>query len=422
MPVVSRDFFAVPRGTNRARTYSTSGVLLSDSTTVDVYSSRNIDWMYKYWERTPNYRSLVRARAVLPTQPFDYRKEVAQRGGFVRREINTFYGTGQLFGRYEKSIPSEELSYAGEAPVDSGPLFSRLKTKLLEQQQGDQWNAPVFLAEASKTSRMVTDRAWHLVSLVRALRRGDANRFLDGLRTTVEGASRRRAVQSYNRLYGRDASRAAANMWLEYTYGWRPFMQDVHDATMTLMTIAEEPSSRVGVTRASVRDVVPVGSLQAWDQYLSFDSRESRAQVSYKGTWLWELKPESIPGRLGLLNPLEVAWELLPFSFVVDWFLPIGDYLSQLDTSLSVTHKGGTYGYRAWYDYVVKPVATPPAGTRVFVSGEVRSTRLRVLRSAMTERPALGIDDIRLNPKLGTTRLTSALSLLRQNLGRLRRD
>jgi hypothetical protein len=27
------------------------------------------------------------------------------------------------------------------------------------------------------------------------------------------------------------------------------------------------------------------------------------------------------------LDPLSVAWELLPWSFVVDWFIPIGSYL-----------------------------------------------------------------------------------------------
>jgi hypothetical protein len=35
----------------------------------------------------------------------------------------------------------------------------------------------------------------------------------------------------------------------------------------------------------------------------------------------------SVAATLGLLNPENVAWELLPWSFVVDWFIPIGQYL-----------------------------------------------------------------------------------------------
>jgi hypothetical protein len=33
-------------------------------------------------------------------------------------------------------------------------------------------------------------------------------------------------------------------------------------------------------------------------------------------------------GALGLNNPLKAAWELMPFSFVVDWFLKISDHLT----------------------------------------------------------------------------------------------
>lgn len=38
--------------------------------------------------------------------------------------------------------------------------------------------------------------------------------------------------------------------------------------------------------------------------------------------------------KLGLANPAEVVWELVPFSFVLDWFLPVGDWLSTLDAAV----------------------------------------------------------------------------------------
>lgn len=40
----------------------------------------------------------------------------------------------------------------------------------------------------------------------------------------------------------------------------------------------------------------------------------------------------STPRRLGLQDPLGVAWELTPWSFVVDWFVPISTYLDTLNT------------------------------------------------------------------------------------------
>jgi hypothetical protein len=35
----------------------------------------------------------------------------------------------------------------------------------------------------------------------------------------------------------------------------------------------------------------------------------------------------SIAATLGLLDPELVAWELVPFSFVADWFIPIGQWM-----------------------------------------------------------------------------------------------
>jgi hypothetical protein len=41
-------------------------------------------------------------------------------------------------------------------------------------------------------------------------------------------------------------------------------------------------------------------------------------------------------------NPLEWAWEVIPFSFVVDWAIPIGDALSSLDALKDVEAVIGT--------------------------------------------------------------------------------
>jgi len=38
----------------------------------------------------------------------------------------------------------------------------------------------------------------------------------------------------------------------------------------------------------------------------------------------------------GITNPALLAWELVPYSFVVDWFYPVGDWLSQVGYSLGL--------------------------------------------------------------------------------------
>lgn len=39
---------------------------------------------------------------------------------------------------------------------------------------------------------------------------------------------------------------------------------------------------------------------------------------------------ESLMQSLGLVNPLSVAWDLVPWSFVIDWFTGIGTFLGGL--------------------------------------------------------------------------------------------
>jgi hypothetical protein len=53
-----------------------------------------------------------------------------------------------------------------------------------------------------------------------------------------------------------------------------------------------------------------------------------------------DLDPETSPFTYG--NPAELAWEVIPFSFVVDWAIPIGDTLSALDALRGVTGIQGT--------------------------------------------------------------------------------
>lgn len=51
-------------------------------------------------------------------------------------------------------------------------------------------------------------------------------------------------------------------------------------------------------------------------------------------------------GSLGLTNPLDVAWEVLPFSFVVDWFIPIGNWLNVLDAMHGYRFRAGSWTLR----------------------------------------------------------------------------
>jgi hypothetical protein len=50
--------------------------------------------------------------------------------------------------------------------------------------------------------------------------------------------------------------------------------------------------------------------------------------------------------QMGLTNPLVVAWELIPFSFVADWFIQVGDYLTALTALQGLTVRKALHSRR----------------------------------------------------------------------------
>lgn len=58
----------------------------------------------------------------------------------------------------------------------------------------------------------------------------------------------------------------------------------------------------------------------------------------------------SFLAQTGFTNPINLAWEVLPFSFVVDWFLPIGPWLETLSAWNGLEFVGGsqTLFTRGW--------------------------------------------------------------------------
>jgi hypothetical protein len=89
--------------------------------------------------------------------------------------------------------------------------------------------------------------------------------------------------------------------------------------------------------------------------------KRGRDDVSEHTTYLWKVESEvskvavKLYGRidpnsnglrtlnqLGLLNPASLVWELVPWSFVVDWFCPIGPVLNAMTAPAGLTFVTGT--------------------------------------------------------------------------------
>jgi hypothetical protein len=74
-------------------------------------------------------------------------------------------------------------------------------------------------------------------------------------------------------------------------------------------------------------------------------------------------EPLSTSRALGLLDPLTVVWEIIPYSFVVDWFLPIGSYLENLAVFPFLEGRFLTTDVYRYSGFDIKPIkfVNPPA-------------------------------------------------------------
>jgi hypothetical protein len=235
------------------------------------------------------------------------------------------------------------------------------------------------------------------------------------------GLNKKRIRSRYNKRYGRDPKGAASNAWLEAKYGWIPFMTDVHDATMTLQDVVDQPDRRIGRVRTSgmlspYKTRVTSSSILNWQSvWIHTDVLQD---LSYRYVWRFAPNVLDLPGRFGLTNPAEVIWELVPFSFVADWFLPIGDYLSGLDAPLRFTHVGGTAGFRSFATWQrVVELKAGQQGTCTFYSNP--SSNLTVRRRGIGAIPSPSLASLTFrNPISGAGRAITAIALLQQQLKR----
>lgn len=133
--------------------------------------------------------------------------------------------------------------------------------------------------------------------------------------------------------------------WLEYQYGWRPLVNDVYKSLDELTNVAREYSRAVGT--ATERGYSLSLRPNMWG-ITGFDSPEWNAWTQRERiSALYRLEPSFITkiGNWSSLNPATIAWELLPYSFVIDWFIDVGGYLRNLETAFMMNQKF-YHGYR----------------------------------------------------------------------------
>ena len=197
-------------------------------------------------------------------------------------------------------------------------------------------NLAEFIATRQQTADMITEKVKLLVRIARAIRRGNA--------------------RELKRIFGkRPTSQDFAGRFLEYSFGWVPLVSDIY----MFATELHEPPKEVFKVSGRVSS-----STNNWKTRVTSQWTGSVDIVARCGITLHcrVKKPaQQFLRDYGVTDPLLVAWETVPFSFVVDWIFPIGSYLQHRSTfdGIEITRTCVTMDYTAnWFG------SQPPVGDK----------------------------------------------------------
>lgn len=227
--------------------------------------------------------------------------------------------TRQLYSVKSKSPGSKSNGSTG-IPVLSTPgvfpgdLMASAISAWYAEAGGFVTNVGEMYATRKLTVDMMAKTVSRLYHAVKAARRLDWRGICGHLGITI-----RRPKGFKGKYYTPD------ELWLEYQYGWKPLLQSVYDLTNAKF---KDPFCVVRKKRKRTVYVGPITGSTGQIQYTALAEDQFTAVVV--ATVTVKDLAKATGAQMGLNNPAALAWELLPFSFIVDWFAPIGPWLENL--------------------------------------------------------------------------------------------
>lgn len=284
---------------------------------------------------------------------------------------------------------SDQYGRNWRGPSNYNPnVADRALTKAQLAIKGQKINLGVAWAEAGKTADLVGSSARRIAGAFSALRKGN--------------------IKQAARLLGVDPkpTRKSVDPWLEYRYGWVPLMSDVYGSVEALAN--RELYEYMITGKGVIREQVDYQIDEDFSNYpcttvgRGFDGAFVRLDFTPEDNALSKLN------SLGLLNPAEIVWELIPYSFVVDWFLPIGDAISSIGYAAGMDFHSGSLSRRL--SVVEELRSLPSSNPKISADVSGKSMLSRLDRTVYSSSPWPVLPAFR-NP-LSLKHMADGLSLL----------
>lgn len=317
------------------------------------------------------------------------------------------YGSHHGDGSYDPWV-SDDWSPIPEV----SNVYNKIVNKLINQLQANRVNSGEIIHTRDQAQKLLASTANRFASTLRALRRGNfvgAAKFLTG--------GQGRPTRTNNLGLG------IPEQWLALRYGWQPMLQDIYNSVELVKKLNSGQADVYSVTanagsKPSFRDVPRSGDAAT---YPNRTWTMKNASVRGNGTIYYRVNSEfgEALSQFGLTNPLSLAWELLPYSFVLDWMLPIGSYLESLDYARGLEFDRGWVSIKAKVElaaYLSDSLVSSGGYTLNWSGGRSSAKYFRFERFILGGFPSPPVPHLK-NP-FSSTHVANALSLLAAAFGR----
>lgn len=267
--------------------------------------------------------------------PTSYKRSVIQayhRGGSVSADYagkrSTFTGEPDNGGPWRNYNFNRILNSYFYPMWNLNDLF-RANTEVLIKIKDQKVNYGEALAESRSTIAHLGKTARTLLRCFLYARKGKWTKVLKELR-----------IQKKHKF---KVGKEVSGRWLELQFGWMPLMSDLYGT----MGLIQKGFRKEKYRFSAVREIrTPLTG----DDVMSPVAGNPLNHIEGSGIQITKVKIYSEVRKsglhsltqIGLTDPLQVAWALVPFSFVLDWFLPIGSLLEGLGATKGLDFVSGT--------------------------------------------------------------------------------
>lgn len=294
-------------------------------------------------------------------------------------------------------MPCTRSTFGIAPPAASSAYWGDLQTKTLKRLMGKykqhDFNLGTFLGELPETAEAVASAGLSIFKAYREVRKGRFHKAVSVLR---------KANIEKGRTFTVDKTSSSA--WLALQMGWLPLIGDAYSAADAFQKGAARPKvTKIRSHSTYKRPVKTGGTTPGGLKYV-----DKLMETYTKRVILKTVYQPSVYEQLGLTNPALIAWEILPFSFLVDYFVGIADYL-ELHTVLP--NKSSLYVNTQFFRSELNGIKSNPLSGRWF-KPEYISCRVNTvsLTRSITGNPVIPLPRIK-NPFLKLTKLANMVAL-----------